>query len=161
MPDHIAALSWEGANAGDLLAELYITEGPANAQKAALTKVVAVPGDLQSVLRRPRSVDVPFIMKAAFPTYLFGCGLYLKALQVELFSAQTGQEINDHLDALAAILMQQYKFPAWISFEPFNTHQSCQALAARINRLHERPAVFSFSSQGALSPSVQLGGRNA
>ena len=107
MPDYIAALPWEGKNARALLAELYITEGPANIQKAALTKLLDSSGDLHSVPRQPQSVDVAFILKRAFPTSLPGSMHYLRHAQVPQLCYQSASDVLSHLCVLVAAVDRQ------------------------------------------------------
>ena len=106
MAGYINALPWEGYPRRKLLANLYITDGPEEVQKAALAKLVAAPANLCSVLQSPRSTDVVTILNQAFPLSLPQAlpqaVMYLRFLSIPPLCYLSANDVLAHLQSLAS-----------------------------------------------------------
>ena len=101
MPGYIASCSWEGQQKRLLLSELYSTDGPEPVQKAALAKLLAAPGDVNTVLRHPRSSDLAHILRKTFPTMQQAMWQYLRSIHVLPLCYQSASDLLNYLHHVA------------------------------------------------------------
>ena len=139
MPGYIASCTWEGEEKRLLLSELYSTDGPEPVQKAALAKLLAVPHDVDTVLRHPRSSDLAHILQEAFPTMSRDMWRYLRHTHVSPLCYQSASDVLNYLHRVAKLRRREHLLNALE-----NTYRMHIRLAPGVSWPRPRGSYSSF-----------------